>query len=170
MDKILRRVRMAERQVVRRRKKLETTQFLDETKRVFARKAKQMHKEVSNSLSAARKARREDWELGPAAPRRDVTKVVLDPMVAEPVQWGTVGTQLALLNLEIKPKDLEERCAWAGGSEYLCLAVGDRVVVTEGSHKGKIDRISEIKLEYGTVALEDARVSFPRLAPGLPSI
>jgi large subunit ribosomal protein L24 len=164
MDKILRRVRMAERQVVRRRKKLATTEFLDEVKRKFIRDSKDMHEDVVLSLHQARKARREDWELGPIAPRREATRVA-DGSMKETVQWGTIGSARALSNLSLSPKGLEERCAWAGGSDYLCLAEGDRVVITEGAMKGRLDKVAGIHLETGMVRLEDAKVSlFCRLS------
>lgn len=158
MDKILRRVRMAERQVLRRRKKLERTEFLDETKRRAMRDTKIMHEDAASAIQQARKARREDWEMGPIAPRREVPKVS-DGSTTDPVEWGTVIPARAFSNLPLSPKAVEERCAWAGGSEFLCLAEGDRVVVTEGAMKGRLDKIATIDLSAGMVRLVDAKVS-----------
>lgn len=161
MDKILRRVRMAERQVIRRRKKLATTEFLDETKRRAIRDTKILHEDAVSAIQRARKARREDWEMGPIAPRREVPKVS-DGGAADPVEWGTILPPRAFMNLPLSPKALEERCAWAGGSEFLCLAEGDRVVITEGSMNGQLDKIASIDLAAGMVRLVDAKVSpFP---------
>jgi large subunit ribosomal protein L24 len=158
MDKILRRVRMAERQVIRRRKKLATTEFLEETKRKSIRETKDLHEDAVSAIQEARKARRDGWEMGPIAPRRETPRVS-DGNFTELVEWGTVKPTRALPGLPLSPKALEDRCAWAGGSEFLCLAEGDRVVITEGAMKGSLDKITKINLQTGTVRLADARVS-----------
>ncbi|KAB5582596.1 hypothetical protein GE09DRAFT_1075605 [Coniochaeta sp. 2T2.1] len=163
MDKILRRVRMAERQVVRRRKALAKTKFINETKPDFTREVELSLQGVKKDLKDARVARRHAWDMGPIAPRQEVPRVA-DGTPNEIAQWGTVNTSRAMSQMNLHPKLLEERCAWAGGSQFLCLAAGDRVVVTEGSLKGTVDKISKIALENGMLALENSstNVTLPR--------
>jgi large subunit ribosomal protein L24 len=159
MDKLMRRVRMAERQVARRTKKQVKSEYLQKDKREFTRKRMDMAKEVTTSLKAAIAARHEAWELGPIAPRREVPQVGFDEG-EPPNEWGAVSVARALSGLKLGEKDLEARCAWAGGSKYICLARGDRVVVMEGAWKGKIDKVLDVDIDTGMVKLEDAKVSF----------
>jgi large subunit ribosomal protein L24 len=155
MDKLARRVRMAERQVARRLKKEAKTEYLWTTKMERMRTTKELGRDASKSIKQAIVARREDWELGPLAPRRDVPRVELN---AADNAWGTIGVTRALMSLKLNERQLEARCAWAGGSKYLCLMPGDRVVVVEGTMKGKIDKVAEINIEEGVVQLADAKV------------
>jgi len=158
MDKILRRVRMAERQVIRRRKKLATSEFINEVKLRAIKDTKALHEDAARAIARARQARREDWEMGPIAPRREVPRVS-DGTFVDPVEWGTVMPARAFSNVPLSPQAVEQRCAWAGGSEFLCLAEGDRVVITEGPMKGRLDKIARIELDTGMVRLHDAKVS-----------
>jgi large subunit ribosomal protein L24 len=149
MDKILRRVHMAERLVARRAKR---RQALDHS--IAASKTRQavnsMRQEAGHDLGAAIKLRHEDLELGPLAPRRDVAKI--NPYGN---YWGSISTERALLQTKITKEQREARAAWAGGAEYLCLKEGDRVVITEGPYKGKISTIGSLKKETMTVELDD---------------
>jgi large subunit ribosomal protein L24 len=149
---------MAERQVTRRRKKLATTEFLSEVKRKSMKETQDLHEDAVLALHQARKARREDWEMGPIAPRREVPRVA-DGNFADPILWGTISPARAFSNVQRSPQALEQRCAWAGGREFCCLAEGDRVVITEGPMKGRLDKVSQVDLDAGMVRLEDAKVS-----------
>lgn len=161
MDKLLRRVRMNERQVLRRLKKREKIADKGSERHDRRQLIKETGREAGASLKRAIVARHEDWELGPLAPRRDAPKV-LSYNPTEQTHYGTLSINRALTQVKLRPEELEERCRWAGGPETLCLSEGDRVVITEGSHKGKIDKIVSISLEYGTVRLADVKV---RLLP-----
>ncbi|KAG7294336.1 hypothetical protein NEMBOFW57_004407 [Staphylotrichum longicolle] len=148
MDKILRRVHMAERQVARRcKRRQELVHSINKSKRTQEISAQR--KQAGYELGAAIRARHEDLELGPLAPRRDVSK--LDPFDN---YWGSISTERALLQTKITDVQREARAAWAGGSKTLCIAPGDRVVVTEGPYKGKISTIATIKKETMTVELD----------------
>jgi large subunit ribosomal protein L24 len=148
MDKILRRVRMAERQVARRVKRREQlVHSIKKNERI--RSVSRQRKEAGYELGAAIKARHEDLELGPLAPRRDVSKP--DPFSNH---WGSISIERALLQTKITDEQREARAAWAGGSQYLCIAPGDRVVITEGPYKGKITKIAAIKRDAMTVELD----------------
>ncbi|KAK4189901.1 hypothetical protein QBC35DRAFT_123973 [Podospora australis] len=146
MDKILRRVRMAERQVVRRNKRVaEKNYAMEKQKRL--RETGGMHKEAGNDLYKAIKARHEDLELGPIAPRRDVMQ--LDKFGNH---WGSISSERALLSAKLTKEQKQARAAWCGGPDYVCLAVGDRVVVLDGPYRGQIAKIENIKRD--TLALD----------------
>ena len=148
MDKILRRVHMAERQVARRAKRRDQlVHSINKTAR--NREVTAQRQQAGHELNAAIKARHEDRNLGPLAPRRDVSKV--DQFGN---YWGSISTDRALLRTKITPEQKEARAAWAGGPQYLCVAPGDRVVITEGPDKGKIAAIGKINKDSMTVELE----------------
>lgn len=148
MDKILRRVRMAERQVERRAKR-KNDLIHSITKRKGAQQVNAQLRQASYEIGAAVRARHENLELGPLAPRRDIHK--LDPYDN---YWGAISVERALLQAKISDAQKEARTAWAGGPRYLCIRSGDRVVITEGPDKGKISTIGRIKKESMTVELE----------------
>ncbi|GAB1312960.1 hypothetical protein MFIFM68171_03170 [Madurella fahalii] len=147
MDKILRRVRMAERQVARRAKRNQE-RFHAAEKKKRLNEITQLRRQAGYELGAAVKARHEDLELGSLAPRRDVSKV--DSFGN---YWGSISTERALLQVKLTDQQREARAAWAGGAQYLCLAPGDRVVILEGPYKGKISAIESIKKDIMAVEL-----------------
>ncbi|KAL2126045.1 hypothetical protein VTI74DRAFT_1866 [Chaetomium olivicolor] len=148
MDKILRRVAMAERQAARRAKRWqEQKAAADKVRRL--QEITRTRQQAGHDLNAAIKARHEDLELGPLAPRRDVSKV--DKFGN---YWGSISTERVLLQVGLTEQQREARAAWAGGCQYLCLAPGDRVVITEGPEKGKISTIANIKKDQMTVELD----------------
>lgn len=147
MDKILRRVRMAERQVARRNKRRQQQAYAAEKNRRIQEVAR-LRRQASYDIGAAVKARHEDLELGPLAPRRDVSKV--DPYGN---YWGSISTERALLQVKVTEEQRNARAAWAGGARYLCLAPGDRVVVVEGPYKDKIATVESINRDIMAVEL-----------------
>jgi large subunit ribosomal protein L24 len=120
---------------------------------------------VKTSLRDARARRREDWELGAAlTPMRDH---MLRPsrerrgtgqIPVKPVHHGAISPLRSQLMTERTKEAKEAMCAWAGGLTLLCLAQGDRVVVLEGSHKGKIGAITELDKEHATLQVEGLQV------------
>ncbi|KAI3552591.1 KOW domain-containing protein domain-containing protein [Colletotrichum filicis] len=143
MQRIIKRTVQAEKQVARRMKKRARGEGGAEKAQRF-RDQKNMLTELNQDIKAARLARQEKWDLGPLAPRRDMFET-----------YGALQTNRQGRSTPLKPDEIEARCEWAGGVEYLNLAVKDRVVLLEGPEKGKIDRIASINLEYGTVQLEE---------------
>ncbi|PFH58998.1 hypothetical protein XA68_12950 [Ophiocordyceps unilateralis] len=143
MQKLLRRTAHAERQAARR---------LKEKAKLQARSARAQDRpqffnalrEITKDDKAARRARIEDWELGPLAPKRDLGCN----------DYGVSWEHFRLNHPDPDPEVVKRRCAWAGGPHLLNLAVGDRVLIMEGPDKGKIDRIKEIMHSSGTVRLE----------------
>jgi len=154
MDKILRRVRMAERQVARRAKRREQANLAHER----ANTREQMvglRRQAGRQLNAAIKRRHEDWELGPLAPRRDISKV--DEYGN---YWGSISADHASLQIALTEEQREARAAWAGGAQHLCLAPKDRVVILDGPYKGKITTINKINKDSMTLELEGIVVGF----------
>ncbi|KAH6622818.1 hypothetical protein F5144DRAFT_595102 [Chaetomium tenue] len=106
-------------------------------------------KQVGFELGAAIKARHEDRELGPLAPKRDIPKSNQFNLY-----WGSISPDRATLTSKISDAQREARGAWAGGAKLLCLAPGDRVVITEGAYKGQISAISSINKTNMTVEVD----------------
>lgn len=149
MDKILKRVRTAERQVARRLAKAKAMSKT-ENKTQDRRWAKAVGKEIGHHRYKAIKARHEDWSMGPLAPRRDVSRVD-----EHGNYYGSVSSLMSRLEVPLRETERAEITAWCGGHKLLCLAVGDRVVLTEGPYKGKISTIKRINREFATVELGD---------------
>ncbi|WYZ37298.1 hypothetical protein EsH8_II_000804 [Colletotrichum jinshuiense] len=143
MQKLIKRTAQAEKQVARRLKKRSRVENGQEKAQRF-REQRQQLTELNNDVKAARISRSEKWGLGPMAPRRDIFDT-----------YGALETNRQGRSTPLKPEEIEARCAWAGGCQYLNIAVKDRVVLLEGPDKGKIDRIASINPEYGTVQLEN---------------
>lgn len=105
-------------------------------------------KEVREDLKAARIARRERWEMGPLAPKRELGfngyGAASDPL-RQDFNYEGRG--------KIHASVLEKRCAWAGGSQRINLAAKDRVVILDGPDKGKVDIVKEILPDSGAVRL-----------------
>ena len=148
MDKLLKRVRMAERQVARRAKRFREAAEGNERNQ-NKRQIVRAQRNAGRQIAIAIKHRHEDWELGPLAPRRDVSRVDESGNY-----WGAIPTaQAQLQNPFLTDEQKQARSAWAGGSQYLCLAPGDRVVVLDGPYKGRITNITSIEKENMTVRL-----------------
>ncbi|KAK3315327.1 hypothetical protein B0H66DRAFT_341804 [Apodospora peruviana] len=150
MDKILRRVRMAEGQVARRIKRQAVSKSIQNKK---ARLDSSLHKEASHSLKAARAHRAEDWKLGPLAPRRDFLE---DPYGNK---WGSLSHSRAMVHAPITPEERRARSAWCGGTKCICLRQGDRVVVIDGPYKDKIGVIESLDKKYMTVTIGNIRTN-----------
>ncbi|TQN72309.1 hypothetical protein CSHISOI_03166 [Colletotrichum shisoi] len=143
MQKLIKRTAQAEKQVARRMKKRSRSEIGSEKAQRFRDQRNQLT-ELNQDVKNARLARNEKWTLGPLAPRRDFFD-----------SYGAFETNRQGRSTPLKPEEVEARCAWAGGCQYLNIAVNDRVVLLEGPDKGKIDRIASINLEHGTVVLKE---------------
>ncbi|PHH91808.1 hypothetical protein CDD83_10231 [Cordyceps sp. RAO-2017] len=148
MQKLLKRTAQAERQAARRAKQ-QLKSELNDGKLQSRSELRRAMTEIRQNLKQARTAMREDWELGPLAPKRDLG-------------FNTYGATQAPMRLDwscsgfAKPaaKLVEQRCAWAGRPKQLNLASGDRVVIMDGPDQGKVDRISSVDTDNGSVKLE----------------
>lgn len=149
MQRILKRTAQAQRQVARRATKTEKKEKQAiRVRHVQALKA--AGQEIRMNLRDARSARKEDWELGPLAPKRDLGYNDYGTF-KEGIRQDYTNNG----NYVPQKKIIEQRCAWAGGVTQLNLAPEDRVVILEGPDKGKIDRIKEINKEDGTLTLQN---------------
>jgi large subunit ribosomal protein L24 len=144
MQKVFRRtalaIRQHERRAVKRKEKnlrqWATTQRQQNT--AFGRdKAYRLKEEKLN--------RREDYELGPLRPKRDVGDLKNE--------YGTLDNQ-ALQGLPLPQKELFKRLEPFGG-KYLNIWKGDRVVILQGPDKGKIGVISAIDGKKAKVTVKD---------------
>ncbi|KAF2840601.1 hypothetical protein M501DRAFT_990576 [Patellaria atrata CBS 101060] len=131
MQNVLGRTAAAKRQAARRAAKLAAKEAR-ETRVIQRNQHRNNEKLRYEDIRKARKTRREDWELGPLAPKRDVGDFKHT--------YGTVS-QLRLQDsfAHLTKKPIKESDSW--------LYVGDRVVLLEGRDKGKIGTIDEINFE-----------------------
>lgn len=148
MQKLIKRAAQAQRQVARRATK--DLELQHRHQRGRSRMAmREAVAELRQNIKDARRARNEDWHMGPLAPKRDLGFNDYGT-ISEPTRldWSNHGLH------QPRPKVLDQRCAWAGGAKQLCLTPQDRVVILGGPDKGKIDRIQSVQAETGTVTLE----------------
>jgi large subunit ribosomal protein L24 len=131
MQKVIRRTILAEKQAARRLAKRRESAEREKAK-INREQNAFIRKDATKEIKQRRAERREDWELGPLAPRRDVGDLK--------ETYGTVSTQ------RMRGPILDYRARWealkAVGGRYLTLVKGDRVVLLEGRDKGKIGKIS----------------------------
>ncbi|KND92857.1 hypothetical protein TOPH_02663 [Tolypocladium ophioglossoides CBS 100239] len=148
MQKLVKRAAQAQRQAARRSRQQMEQENIDY--RMRNRTAlRSAVAEVRQNLKDARRARQEDWELGPLAPKRDLGFNNYGAFKENVRQdWSNYGLH------QVRLQVAEQRCAWAGGVKQLNLAPQDRVVIMDGQDKGKIDRIKSVQTENGTVTLE----------------
>lgn len=143
MQKVLRRTVLAEKQAARRLSKRK-----DKSMREWAKSTREQasynRKDEINQIKAARLARREDWELGPLAPKRDVGDAK--------DTYGTIDSA------RTRPSPLDyrkrEEALKQVGGRYLNIVKGDRVVLIEGRDKGKIGKVTDTDPGKGTCTVE----------------
>ncbi|KAJ3475156.1 hypothetical protein NLG97_g9555 [Lecanicillium saksenae] len=125
MDKIAKRVAHAQRLVVRKTKRVERRQKINSWYNSL-QSIKVANREIINNIKAAKTAAKEDWELGPLAPKRDLGYNQYG-VVQEAIRqdWSNYG------QINFQQKLADKRCAWAGGVKMLNLSPGDRVVILE---------------------------------------
>lgn len=152
MQKLAKRVVQAQNQVYRRAAR-EVKREERRLGREHQSRIAQAGTEIKRNIKDARRAQKDEWEMGPLAPKRDLGAFNNHGVIKQFVRldWSLSDERT------LKPAVLEKRCAWAGGSKQLNLVPGDRVVILEGIDKGKIDRIKAIQPSVGTVTLETYR-------------
>ncbi|CZR59704.1 related to ribosomal protein YmL40, mitochondrial [Phialocephala subalpina] len=133
MQKVIRRSILAEKQAARRSAKRK-----DRHTREWAKSNREqdrhLRREATGQIKQARLNRREDWELGPLAPRRDVGD--------SKDTFGTIHTQ-RMRGTVIHYKDRAEALKKVGG-RFLNIVKSDRVVLLEGKDKGKIGKVTAV--------------------------
>jgi hypothetical protein len=101
---------------------------------IYTRTLRQMEKD-------AMKASREDWELGPLAPKRDVGDLK--------DKYGSVAPD-AISPPELSPADIDMEKKRIGSNRYF---IHDRVVVLTGRDQGKIGEVTNVDMENLTVTV-----------------
>lgn len=148
MQKILRRVATAERVAAKRGRN--TKHKKDERSRDESRKSfVQQRSAMNEDISLAKQAYKDDWKLGPLAPRLNIA--------GSGDNYGAVNeARFMTANVDfMSDSHLKARCRWAGHPKRLNITEGDRVVLLEGPDKGRIGKISNIELEKGMVTVEN---------------
>jgi large subunit ribosomal protein L24 len=142
MQKLLRRAALADAQAARRlaRKK---ERFLRQKAKSAREQELHAKREESSYIKTARKVRREDWELGDLAPRRDVGS---KKDTYATVSMGSMrGRELTLEErLKVNPE----------GGRYANIVAGDRVVILEGRDKGKIGQVESVDAKSQELVVE----------------
>jgi len=103
---------------------------------------------VTNVLMTARKAWREDWELGPLAPKRDIG-------VLAGLKYGSAALE------HFAPSELESlalKRRKTRGELLRKYKVHDRVVVIAGKHKGRIGSLRDVNETNGYVRVNGINV------------
>lgn len=131
---------MVKRQAARKAQKVkEMDKAFD--KRANRKELQQIKTLANRTIVDARKRRREDWLLGPLAPRRDVGELR--------EKYGTIDarrTQLPAADPDTK-------------LELAPFAEGDRVVLLKGRDKGKIGVVREFDDETQTVRIKNLNMA-----------
>ncbi|OBT76359.1 hypothetical protein VF21_03617 [Pseudogymnoascus sp. 05NY08] len=142
MQSVIRRTLLAEKQAARRLVKRRTKNHHQEmkTRREHERFA---DRQTTGTIKNARAARREDYDLGPLAPRRDVG--------LKKDTYGTIQSN----QLQGQKLTMEERLAVnPSGGRFANIVKGDRVVVLEGKDKGRIGKVQNFDAEKQQIVIE----------------
>ncbi|CAG8976502.1 hypothetical protein HYALB_00005999 [Hymenoscyphus albidus] len=146
---VFRRTLMAERQAARRlakRKEDNVKTWLKNNNEQTA----QLKRAQSMLKKQARVWRREDYELGPLAPKRDVGDLKNT--------YGSIPSELSQGPSLYKPDRDEKLAPWGG--RYLNITTGDRVVLLQGPDKGKVGKISSIDKERAEVVVDGLNLAY----------
>lgn len=162
MQKLLKRTAQAEKQVARRKALRQDIKKRAEGQQDF-NKRMQALTDANRALIAARRRRREDYELGSLAPRRDTP--VKD---ANGAYWGSISLNRSMSELGERQRDLA--CKWAGGVKHLCVKVGDRVAIMQGPDKGQIGSVRAVMEEEAIFVLEGDHLQVFPYSNGLRSV
>lgn len=141
--KLLRKATMAENQLARRTARQKAREERDQRKSE-RENAFYLSRQQKNILQRAQVVRREDWELGPLAPKRDVGD--------QKDTYGAIDGQL-VRGAKLSKEEAEEKMKDFGG-KFLSLVKGDRVVLLEGRDKGKIGKVLSVDRERAECTVE----------------
>ncbi|KAI9734747.1 MAG: hypothetical protein M1818_006734 [Claussenomyces sp. TS43310] len=155
MQKVFRRAAMAEQQAARRLARRKDRYERQEQK---TQRDHQMfvQRDVTKDIKEARKIRRENYDQGALAPKRDVG-----------LRKDTYGT-LSTLRIQGKDLTMAERLELNPlGGRYPNIVTGDRVVLLEGNDRGKIGKITSVdrrKQECTVEGLNMVEIEMPKWA------
>lgn len=139
MQKVARRAVLARNQAKRKARINAEKDRHQEWKLTFQEKTR-YNRSLINQAKDERLARREDWMLGPLAPKRDIGE--------RASLYGTVSSQ------RLQPPKLPKE----NRRKYLNIVAGDRVCMMKGKDKGKIGAVLNVHEESEHVAVEGVNV------------
>lgn len=139
MQKVLRRSQQARKLAAQKSSEFQKGKERQERKN-YLETVRRLQGSVAKNIKAERRNRREDWERGSLAPRRDVGE--------NEATYGTTSVY------DLYPPDPPEK----DRLKWWPVDVGDRVVVTRGRDRGKIGTISEVQKNKGMVVLPGINV------------
>ncbi|KAL1960195.1 hypothetical protein VTO42DRAFT_8738 [Malbranchea cinnamomea] len=145
MQRLARRAALARRQAERKAKAVAEKDRKHEWWANFQEKVA-AQRDLLEQEKEERARRREDWLLGPLAPRRDVGE-----------KFGLYGT---VPSSRIQPPKVEK----AKRRKYVNFAPGDRVCLIKGREKGKIGKVLTVNAEAETLTVDGVNmhdVEFP---------
>jgi large subunit ribosomal protein L24 len=149
MQKVIRRTILAEKQVARRHAKHWEKVRRGDLKNK-EEQARFHRKDEIEQIKKARQALREDWELGPLAPKRDVGD--------QKDSWGTINSLRS-----------QGRFLTGKASEHsrgnATIRSGDRVAIMNGVDKGKIGRVTKVDIGRGECKVQGMNMVCPRDYP-----
>ncbi|EXJ59140.1 hypothetical protein A1O7_06571 [Cladophialophora yegresii CBS 114405] len=135
-------------------------------------------KQKNEYIKAERKSRREDWMLGPLAPKRDVgTKqnfygtvsnlLYAGPVFPPRVRRGPKGKGWDFVGGEGRPEEQKE---WEGYGNEGNIVEGDRVVVVKGptSLVGQIGKVKEVASDTKEVRIEGLNMADVEIPENFP--
>lgn len=150
MQRVLRRTALAKSQAKRKLRIREDKEAIRD-KYIYLHLKEFVDRQTSNAVRAARKTRRENWELGSLSPWKDGAH-----------NDGTYGAfDAKIITPAIKPKKMRVK-DWF-------FKEGDRVCVVRGREglKGRIGKIDQINIEGETVTLKGVNMvglQFPQFS------
>ncbi|KAI9767520.1 MAG: hypothetical protein M1839_004480 [Geoglossum umbratile] len=134
MQKVLRRTILAKAQYVRKTER-RSERLARESRRARLREEWGVDRLARKDIKQARLARREDWELGPLAPTRNV---------------GDAKETYGAMEMErVRPVELSEEKR----VKFWNIVENDRVVVLEGRDKGKIGVVKSLEKKSNMVVV-----------------
>lgn len=149
MLKVIKRTRLAKAQAERRKARKNAKNLRDRVA-VTAQQNNFLWLEHHKAVKRAKDHHKEDWELGPLAPRRDVGDLK--------DKYGALSQHL-LESPQLTSEERKKRIARFAGKgprnfPYCNIRKGDRVVLLSGRDKGKIGKIRDVDLNKGEVKVE----------------
>lgn len=143
MQKVIRRTLLAERQVARRKaQRAKEKAMIDSIDR--RRQNAHIERQTLKMVKQERITRREDWEMGPLAPKRDVGPDALN--------YGA-STIFEAQAPELSPDERNEVLRKLK-ERYLTIVVGDRVVLLEGPDRGSIGIVRSKDIRTGHITVK----------------
>ncbi|CAL3971290.1 unnamed protein product [Diplocarpon coronariae] len=144
MQKVFRRTIMAEKQAARRLAK-KKDKYHRQLWRTEAEQNQIHRADEIKTLKTARAVRREDYELGPLAPKRDVGDEV--------ETYGTISMQRAQ-GRTLHGKEKSDILDFWGGAKNINIVKGDRVVILHGRDKGKIGLVINVDVNRAEASVK----------------